>query len=155
MTYAIIENNSVSVYPASRADVQSRNPQTSFPKRLSDTDLTGFGVYPVTAANPPSYDADTQTLTEDTPVSINGQWTQVWMVQNLPSVKVAENNENKAKSARNTRDMYLAESDWVVTKALEAGQTVPADWVTYRQALRDVPAQGGFPASITWPTKPS
>jgi hypothetical protein len=143
MTYAIIENNSVSVYPASRADVQSRNPQTSFPKRLSDTDLTGFGVYPVTETNPPSYNADSQTLTEDTPVSVNGQW------------KVAENNENKAKLARNTRDMYLAESDWVVTQALEAGQTVPADWVTYRQALRDVPAQGGFPASITWPTKPS
>jgi hypothetical protein len=155
MTYAIIENNSVSVYPASRGDVQSRNPQTSFPKRLSDTDLTYFGVYPVNATNRPSYNADTQILTEDTPVSVNGQWTQVWMIQNLPSNKVAENNENEAKLARNTRDMYLAETDWVVTQALEAGQTVPADWVTYRQALRDVPAQGGFPASITWPTKPS
>jgi hypothetical protein len=28
-------------------------------------------------------------------------------------------------------------------------------WTTYRAALRDVPAQSGFPNSITWPTKPS
>ena len=29
------------------------------------------------------------------------------------------------------------------------------EWKTYRQALLDVPAQSGFPNSITWPTKPS
>ena len=30
-----------------------------------------------------------------------------------------------------------------------------ADWTTYRQALRDVPAQSGFPANVTWPVEPS
>ena len=29
------------------------------------------------------------------------------------------------------------------------------EWRTYRQALRDVPTQEGFPNTVTWPTKPS
>ena len=39
-------------------------------------------------------------------------------------------------------------------KAFEGGTTVSADWATYRQALRDVTAQTGFPNDITWPEKP-
>ena len=52
------------------------------------------------------------------------------------------------------RDTLLDESDWIVVKSLEAGVAVPSNWVTYRQALRDVPAQEGYPDTITWPTKP-
>lgn len=53
------------------------------------------------------------------------------------------------------RDTLLDASDWIVVKSLEAGVAVPSNWVTYRQALRDVPAQEGYPDSITWPTKPT
>lgn len=52
------------------------------------------------------------------------------------------------------RDTLLDASDWIVVKSLEAGVSVPSNWVTYRQALRDVPAQSGYPDSITWPIKP-
>ena len=53
------------------------------------------------------------------------------------------------------RDTLLDASDWIVVKSLEAGVAVPSNWVTYRQALRDVPAQEGYPNTITWPNKPS
>jgi hypothetical protein len=59
-----------------------------------------------------------------------------------------------SKSARASRDNLLAECDWLVVKALELSQAVPADWATYRQALRDLPQQAGFPVTITWPVKP-
>ena len=59
-----------------------------------------------------------------------------------------------AKAARDARDRRLADCDWVVVKALESGQTVPAAWATYRQALRDLPQQIGFPTTINWPVKP-
>jgi len=32
---------------------------------------------------------------------------------------------------------------------------VPDDWRTYRQALRDIPTQAGFPENVTWPVEPS
>jgi len=59
-----------------------------------------------------------------------------------------------AKSARDTRDRLLSECDWVVVKALESSQAIPTEWATYRQALRDLPQQAGFPVTIVWPVKP-
>lgn len=66
----------------------------------------------------------------------------------------AQKDAEFAKSARDSRDRLLAECDWVVVKSLESGQAVPTEWATYRQALRDIPQQAGFPTSINWPVKP-
>jgi len=55
---------------------------------------------------------------------------------------------------RSERNGLLAETDWVVVKAQEAGEAVPAAWATYRQALRDLPANTADPANPVWPTKP-
>jgi hypothetical protein len=55
---------------------------------------------------------------------------------------------------RAKRDELLAASDWVVVKAQEAGEDVPAAWVTYRTALRNLPAATSDPANPTWPTAP-
>jgi hypothetical protein len=55
---------------------------------------------------------------------------------------------------RAKRDELLAACDWVVVKAQEAGEDVPAAWVTYRTALRNLPAATSDPANPTWPTAP-
>ena len=39
---------------------------------------------------------------------------------------------------RQKRNELLKESDWVVVKAQETDTTIPSDWKTYRQALRDI-----------------
>lgn len=57
----------------------------------------------------------------------------------------------QAKSVRSSRNAKLAETDWVVIKAMETGAAVPADVATKRQALRDLTAQAGFPWTVTWP----
>ena len=56
---------------------------------------------------------------------------------------------DSAESARAYRDELLARCDSKVWP-----DHIPDAWRTYRQALRDVPEQAGFPASITWPTEP-
>lgn len=61
----------------------------------------------------------------------------------------------KWRVVRNERDKRLSDCDWIVTKSAEAGVAVPAAWKTYRQALRDVPANNTDPTSITWPTPPA
>ena len=61
---------------------------------------------------------------------------------------------DQAKSVRSTRDTKLAECDWRVIKAAETAATLDAAWATYRQALRDVTTQTGFPWTITWPDAP-
>ena len=58
---------------------------------------------------------------------------------------------SKAKEIRNERNQLLSETDWMAGSDV----TMSTAWRTYRQALRDVPSQEGFPNTVTWPTKPS
>lgn len=87
---------------------------------------------------------------------------------------VADGNEEAAaEAARKIRDKLLEESDKEVvldrlglqvptgktfTVWLDflttLGQALNGEWTQYREALRDIPEQEGFPFEITWPTKP-
>lgn len=59
--------------------------------------------------------------------------------------------ENKATSVRAERDRLLTASDWTQVSDAPVDQ---AAWATYRQALRDMPEQPGFPHDVAWPGKP-
>lgn len=64
--------------------------------------------------------------------------------------------EQLAELARAKRDHLLAESDWTQLPDARAAMGVEkaAEWNVYRQSLRDVPSQSGFPTDILWPIKP-
>ena len=62
----------------------------------------------------------------------------------------AERNSMKPAIARAKRNALLAASD-----KMGLADRITDEWRVYRQSLRDVPSQSGFPNSITWPTKPS
>ena len=66
----------------------------------------------------------------------------------------AAKDADQAKSVRQSRDDKLKETDWIVIKNLELNANIPGVWEVYRQALRDVPTQAGFPWTITWPVEP-
>jgi len=55
-----------------------------------------------------------------------------------------------ATQVRAQRDELLAASD-----SMALADRITDEWRTYRQSLRDVPAQSGFPTNVTWPTEPS
>jgi hypothetical protein len=57
-----------------------------------------------------------------------------------------------AAEARAKRNSLLAQSDWTQVADAPVDQ---AAWATYRQALRDITEQEGFPETINWPTAPS
>ena len=57
-----------------------------------------------------------------------------------------------AVEIRAQRDEMLKETDW--TQAKDTPDVVSVKWASYRQALRDVPQQAGFPDNIQWPVKP-
>jgi hypothetical protein len=63
----------------------------------------------------------------------------------------AQKDNEKAKAVREDRNKRLSDCDW--TQVADA----PVDknaWAMYRQALRDVTAQEGFPWNVQWPEKP-
>lgn len=57
-----------------------------------------------------------------------------------------------ADQVRTQRNALLAACDWTQVADAPVDQTA---WAAYRQALRDIPDQAGFPASVEWPVAPS
>lgn len=65
--------------------------------------------------------------------------------------------EDAAWSIRKIRDELLAKSDWTDTLSAQSrlGEALYGQWQEYRQALRDVPQQSGFPFEVAWPQDPA
>jgi hypothetical protein len=61
----------------------------------------------------------------------------------------SEQASDEVRTERNTR---LAATDW--TQARDVPEATAAKWAPYRQALRDVPDQVGFPLFVEWPEEP-
>ena len=104
-----------------------------------------------------SYDSDLLPTFSSNPSDFGVTWSQV-------EKKIAEiEADEPMRLLRRDRDLFLRQTDWVVTKAVESGTSIPTKWKTYRQALRDMPAKStpkikdGIldQSSISWPTKPS
>jgi hypothetical protein len=60
----------------------------------------------------------------------------------------------KGNEVRAERNRLLAECDWTQLADVVLTDEAKAAWATYRQALRDLTLQAGFPFDVTYPTKP-
>ncbi len=56
---------------------------------------------------------------------------------------------------RSERDNLLLSSDFTQLGDIGLSESKKTEWINYRQALRDLPANTSDPANPTWPTKPS
>lgn len=63
---------------------------------------------------------------------------------------VGSDNSDGVKFCRSVRNNLLAETDWWAN----SDRTMTQAEIDYRQALRDITSQAGFPDNVTWPTKP-
>ena len=82
----------------------------------------------------------------------DGKWYTKYSVADMNDEAKAAADANQAASVRSTRNALLKDSDWSQGKDIPDAVSTP--WATYRQALRDVPTQSGFPWDVTWPTQP-
>lgn len=60
--------------------------------------------------------------------------------------------EADAKEVRSKRDALISSCDWTQLPDAPVDQTA---WAVYRQALRDITDQEGFPSSVVWPVPPT
>lgn len=72
---------------------------------------------------------------------------EAWVTPVLPD----PTPEELAENVRAERDALLYASDWTQVADAPVDQ---AAWAAYRQALRDLPQQQGFPSVVTWPAEP-
>lgn len=131
-------------FPYTFSDLKADNPQTSFPQDFEAIQLEDYGVYPVVDAEIPVYDKNTHRA-ERSVSEVDGQWKASWTVEPLLQGD-AESN------VRAIRDQKLSDSDWTQLSDSPRDKVV---WANYRQQLRDLPSQPGFPFTIDWPTPPN
>lgn len=146
--YAKIENDQVTEYPLTEYQIKSRFTNVSWV--IGEFDPPE-GYVRVNETTKPTYDAITENCVEGTPVCVT-EWMQVWSVLPASPEEIAERTAALADSIRTQRNAKLSASDW--TQLPDVTIATKPDWATYRQALRDITTQPGFPTNITWPTEP-
>ena len=132
------------------SEFRSLHPNTSFPPQLTAELLDGFGADPVLngpQAQPTRY----QVAFRDGVEEINGQWFTKFSVADMDADAIASLDARQADSVRAERNRKLTASDWT---QVEDAPVDKAAWAAYRQGLRDVPSQAGFPWDVTWPVEP-
>ena len=79
---------------------------------------------------------------------IKDSWIEVAVLGHELEKRKPKQTERDIKSRR---DALLSETDWYVIRFQETGVEVPANVLTYRQELRDITLQEGYPENVEWP----
>lgn len=144
------------------------HPNTSMPQQLTEELINSFGA-DVVFEGPQATGGDHYQYSQYAGVEqINGKWytkyvlgpvftdttaedgTVTTAAQHEAAYKAGKDAE-QAKSVRQQRGEKLKDSDW--TQVIDA-PVDQAAWAAYRQALRDITGQAGFPWDMQWPVQP-
>jgi hypothetical protein len=137
--------------PINESNFRLLFPNTSFPTFFTAeaVEPLGYGVYDF--SNQPELDRY-QISVETLPVrNDRGIWRQTWQIQEMTAEQKLAADETKAIAMRQQRNQLLSACDWTQLPDAPVDRVV---WATYRQELRDVTAQSGFPWEVVWPEKP-
>ena len=153
------------------SEFRALHPNTSMPQQLSEELLNDFGA-DVVFEGPQATGGTVYQYSQAQGVEqVNGKWYTKYVLgptfidtveDGVTTTAIEHENAYKAqkdaeqaKSVRATRDAKLAECDW--TQVADALLDAPVDkavWATYRQSLRDITTQTGFPWTVEWPDAP-
>ena len=149
------------------SEFRALHPNTSFPQQLSEALLNELGA-DVVFEGPQATGGTVYQYSQAQGVEqIEGKWftkyvlgptfidtvvngTTTTAAQHEAAYKAVKDAE-QATSVRKQRDEKLAECDWTQVADAPVDKTV---WATYRQALRDITTQSGFPWTVEWPESP-
>jgi hypothetical protein len=99
----------------------------------------------------PVFNEATENCNQINPEFKNGEWLMAWEISPASTEEIQERFERKSAEVRFERNNRLANCDWTQLPDAPADRTT---WASYRQALRDISDQAGFPWEIVWPEEP-
>jgi hypothetical protein len=153
MQYVKVQNGEVEIYPYAISQLKSENPNTSFPKNITEQMLEEWNIFAVSHSDVPSVDIKTEKIVQASqPVLVEGQWTIIYSAVNKTADEVQEYTDGVAAANRALRNEYLQQTDFYALSDV----TMSAEMTTYRQALRDITSHANWPHlnDDDWPTKP-
>ena len=150
----------------SQGEVRKMFPNVSLPRLWDEGVLNYLGVDPVFESPTPTT-TRYQTAYKDGVEFKNNKWMWKWTIGPVftdnkeataaeqQAAYVQRIDDEQATRIRADRDKRLAETDWTQLIDSPFSNDTNGVWQAYRQALRDVPSQEGFPWDVTWPEVPS
>ena len=152
--------------PKTQVQLRKEHSNMSLPQSWTEDTFALLNVARVQKTEAPAV-GQYQTARKEGIENVDGVWKEKWSVVDMFSdytddegvthtkaeQEAAYQADLDAKSAisiRNQRDAKLAETDWTALSDV----TMSAEMAAYRQALRDITTQDGFPHEVTWPLKP-
>lgn len=146
----------------SQGEWRSANPNISMPRVWNQNVLDALNIEAVLEAPKPDAGPYQTVVRNGVVKDAKGNWVTAWEVRDMFSTDEEGTKAEKeaayqagldaeaAKAVRAERDRKLADTDWTALSDV----TMSAEMAAYRQALRDITAQEGFPHSVNWPVKP-
>lgn len=147
---------------------RAMHPNTSMPQQLTEELINDFGG-DVVFEGPQATGGTVYQYSQRQGIEqINGKWYTKYVLGPVFTDTTAEDgtvttaaeheaaykamkDAEQAKAVRTQRGEKLKDSDWTQVADAPVDQTA---WATYRQALRDISTQEGFPWTINWPEQP-
>ena len=131
----------------SDSEFRLRHRHTSFPRIIDEPLQEEFGIDQIFDGpqnqGPPPYSYTYRDGIEE----IDGRWYTKYTIGERDREEI---DNQQAENIRNRRDNLIKESDW---RAVSDRKLEP-EWKEYRQALRDISKQEGFPHDVKWPVDP-
>ena len=84
----------------------------------------------------------------------NGHVKNLWAVRDATAEEAEAEIDGVIEPLIEQRLLLLRQSDWTQLADVPLSAEKKAEWNTYRQALRDITAQEGYPFNVVWPTEP-
>jgi hypothetical protein len=139
----------------------------STPEKWGANTLATFGVAEVEDNSAPAFDVYTKAIPDSAEEYEEGKWRVVYRAE--PIFQEYTDDDGVTHSVADQQAEYDAQQISKMSHEARAERnnllkatdhfglsdsSMSAEMTAYRQALRDVPQQEGFPEVITWPTKP-
>ena len=150
----------------SQGEVRRMFPNTSLPRVWDEAVCNHLGIDPI-------FESPTPTTTRYQIAHKNGvefknnKWMWAWTIGPVftdneeataaeqEAAYVQRIDDEQATRVRADRDKRLTDTDWTQLIDSPFSNDTNGVWQAYRQALRDVPAQEGFPHDVIWPEAPN
>ena len=119
----------------------------------TQAELTAANVVPVTAfvgqapVDGRQYDVEIVQQSD-------GSWAQELVRVQISEDQHQSNVDAISQAVKADRNRMLTDCDWTQMPDVNLSNTSKAAWAAFRQALRDIPNQPGFPFNVTWPNLP-
>lgn len=123
----------------------------SFPTTISHEILSNFNVFPYVDQELPAINEKYQKLIYGNYIQNDmGTWIRTWDIIQKTQEEINEWISIKQSQIRYNRNKLLAETDFYALSDV----TMSPEMASYRQSLRNITSQDGFPENVIWPVKP-